>query len=77
MGGVLRAALAGKREWLVRQHRTTERKAADDEAALRADITNLAKRYGRYGYRRITALLRAQGWSCNHKRWSGSGGLRG
>ncbi|MDB5315882.1 MAG: integrase, partial [Rhodospirillales bacterium] len=34
----------------------------------RAAITDLAKRFGRYGYRRITALLRAQGWSCNHKR---------
>jgi putative transposase len=53
------------------QHRSTQRKAkgtADDEAALRADITDLAQRYGRYGYRRITALLKAQGWRCNHKR---------
>jgi transposase InsO family protein len=53
------------------QHRSTQRKApktADDEAALTADITKLALQYGRYGYRRITALLRAQGWRCNHKR---------
>ena len=53
------------------QHRSTQRRApetADDEAALRADITDLAQRYGRYGYRRITALLKAQGWRCNHKR---------
>lgn len=53
------------------QHRSTQRKArntADDEAALTTDITDLAKRFGRYGYRRITALLRSQGWSCNHKR---------
>jgi putative transposase len=28
----------------------------------------LATRYGRYGYRRITALLRAEGWQVNHKR---------
>ncbi len=41
---------------------------ADDEAALTETITELARRYGRYGYRRITALLRADGWSCNHKR---------
>jgi putative transposase len=40
----------------------------DDEAALTADIVELAKRYGRYGYRRITALLRDAGWSVNHKR---------
>ena len=31
----------------------------DDEAALTADIVALALQYGRYGYRRITALLRA------------------
>ena len=28
----------------------------------------LARQYGRYGYRRVTALLRAEGWRCNHKR---------
>jgi transposase InsO family protein len=53
------------------QHRSTQRKArntADDEAALATDITDLAKRFGRYGYRRITTLPRSQGWSCNHKR---------
>jgi transposase InsO family protein len=33
-----------------------------------ADTIALAKRYGRYGYRRITALLRADGWRVNHKR---------
>jgi len=27
-----------------------------------------ATRYGRYGYRRITALLRERGWKVNHKR---------
>ena len=53
------------------QHRSVQRsplRLADDEAALTADITDLARQYGRYGYRRITALLRSQGWSCNHKR---------
>jgi transposase InsO family protein len=33
-----------------------------------ADITALATRYGRYGYRRITALLNERGWQVNHKR---------
>jgi putative transposase len=28
----------------------------------------LATRFGRYGYRRITALLRQEGWRVNHKR---------
>ncbi len=41
---------------------------ADDEAALTGAIIALARQYGRYGYRRITALLRAEGWRCNHKR---------
>ncbi len=31
-------------------------------------IVELAGEYGRYGYRRITALLRAEGWHVNHKR---------
>lgn len=39
-----------------------------NEEALRADIIKLAHRYGRYGYKRITALLRTQGWMVNHKR---------
>jgi hypothetical protein len=53
------------------QHRATQRKVprtADDEAALTRDIITLAKQYGRYGYRRITALLRAEGWCVNRKR---------
>ena len=33
-----------------------------------ARIIELAKEYGRYGYRRITALLRGEGWRVNHKR---------
>jgi len=33
-----------------------------------AAIVQLASRYGRYGYRRVTALLRADGWRVNHKR---------
>lgn len=45
-----------------------EKRKADDEAQLRADIIRLAHCYGRYGYRRITALLRVEGWHVNHKR---------
>ena len=40
----------------------------DDEAALLADLVELARRYGRYGYRKIAALLRAAGWLVNDKR---------
>ena len=35
---------------------------------LRSQIIALAERYGRYGYRRITALLKIDGWQVNHKR---------
>ncbi len=53
------------------QHRSTQRKplkTPDDEAALTADIIALALQYGRYGYRRITAMLHRAGWVVNVKR---------
>jgi hypothetical protein len=31
-------------------------------------IIELATQYGRYGYRRITAMLRQEGWQVNHKK---------
>jgi len=31
-------------------------------------MVELASEYGRYGYRRVTALLRADGFTVNHKR---------
>jgi transposase InsO family protein len=40
----------------------------DDEEVLRNRIVALAKEYGRYGYLRITAVLRDEGWRVNHKR---------
>lgn len=43
-------------------------KPLDDEHTLTRDIVDLATEFGRYGYRRITALLKAQGWRVNHKR---------
>jgi transposase InsO family protein len=56
---------------VIGQHRSTQRKAPTvrpDEDALTADITRLASQYGRYGYRRVTALLRFEGWHVNAKR---------
>ena len=53
------------------QPRSTQRRLpriSGDEEALTADIIALATRFGRYGYRRITALLRRLGWHVNHKR---------
>jgi transposase InsO family protein len=55
----------------INQPRPTQRRALkslDDEESLTRDIIKLAIRYGRYGYRRITALLRDLGWQVNHKR---------
>ncbi len=35
---------------------------------ITSQIVELATKYGRYGYRRITALLRQENWKVNHKR---------
>jgi len=40
----------------------------EDEPRLVRRIIDLATRYGRYGYRRITMMLREEGWKVNHKR---------
>ena len=56
---------------VLKQPRTTQRyvpRRADDEHVLTERIVNLAREYGRYGYRGVTALLRMEGWSVNHKR---------
>ena len=53
------------------QSRTTQRrirKVRSDEAALLEDVVRLASRFGRYGYRQVTNLLRIEGWAVNHKR---------
>ena len=39
-----------------------------DDNALRLALIRLAKQYGRYGYRKITQLLRIEGWQVNHKK---------
>jgi putative transposase len=55
------------------QARSTQRRnlsPPSDEERLTEDIIALATKYGRYGYRRITALLsdNKHGWRVNHKR---------
>ena len=40
----------------------------DDEDVITSRIIDLASKYGRYGYRRITALLQREGYDINHKR---------
>jgi len=41
---------------------------SSEEEELTERINKLAVDYGRYGYRRITALLQMEGWKINHKR---------
>ena len=53
------------------QARSTQRHrelSSQYEERLVHQMTELATKYGRYGYRRITALLRSEGWKVNHKR---------
>ena len=56
---------------MLEQARNTQRRShevSSEESRLVTDITSLATKYGRYGYRRITALLNERGWQVNHKR---------
>ena len=48
-----------------------------DEDRLRRSIVALASKYGRYGYRRITALLNQASWKVGKDReCSASGGAK-
>jgi putative transposase len=54
-----------------RQYRSAQRyrrRCVADEVVLRERLRLLARRHPRYGYRRIHALLRREGWACNRKR---------
>ena len=56
---------------VLRQPRSTQRRPPhrkEEEERLVKEMVELATQYGRYGYRRITALLRQRGWRVNHKR---------
>jgi hypothetical protein len=56
---------------VIGQHRSTQRKPRtprSDEDALTSAIIALAERFGRYGYRRITALLWRAGWNVSAAR---------
>ena len=46
------------------QYEPTEK----NDDTLRLAMIRLAKRYGRYGYRKVTELLRIEGWQVNHKK---------
>lgn len=56
---------------MVGQHRSTQRYLAqpsEEEQQLVKEIHDLARSHPRFGYRRITALLRRAGWAVNRKR---------
>ncbi len=56
---------------VLRQVRKTQRRrphVTDEEERLRVRIIELATQYGRYGYRRITVMLKQGTWQVNHKR---------
>lgn len=56
---------------MIGQPRSTQRYQCivqDSDVRLTARIIELAREYGRYGYRRITALLQRDGWQANHKK---------
>src|SRR4029078_3602976 len=53
------------------QPRSTQRRCRhvpNNEPRLVRRIVELAAEYGRYGYRRVTALRRGEGWGVNQKR---------
>jgi len=53
------------------QPRSTQRhqeQIPEEEKRLVSQMVELATQYGRYGYRRITAMLREEGFEVNHKR---------
>ena len=52
----------------VRSTQQYRAKVPGQETALVERMAELATQYGRYGYRRITALLAREGWRVNHKR---------
>ena len=56
---------------VLNQPRATQRHLSyitNEEERLTSRIIELAVKYGRYGYRRITAMLQQEGWKVNHKR---------
>jgi putative transposase len=56
---------------LTSQHRSSQRyqrTLVPEEVLLRQRLQLLARRHPRYGYRRIHAILRREGWACNRKR---------
>jgi putative transposase len=65
---------------VVGQHRSTQRyepQPPELELRLAEPMNELAARHPRYGYRRMWALLRSEGFRVNRKHVSGCGDWRG
>lgn len=55
------------RSWFYQKPRELERRASED-LALREAIEHIILEFPGYGYRRVTAALRREGWYVNYKR---------
>jgi putative transposase len=56
---------------VINQSRSTKRyrpKFTNDKIKIRSQVIDLAKEYGRYGYKRITILMRQEGFMVNKKQ---------
>ena len=61
------AALVRRSGSIARRQRKVPR-GREDAERLTADVIELARQYGRYGYRKIAALLRDAGWLVSDTR---------
>ena len=64
--GGMKVSQARRLKELERENGRLKRAVAD--LTLDKLILRLASRFGRYGYRRVTDMLRIEGWGVNHKR---------
>jgi putative transposase len=62
--GARRSARLLNLSWSTLQYKSTK----DRQEALRRRLREIAAIHVRYGYRRLTVLLRRQGWKVNAKR---------
>ncbi len=67
LNGVPPGFLALRTNGQSRSAQRCKRNIPRDEPQLVNRMVKLACRYGRYGYQRITAMLRREGWRVNHK----------
>jgi putative transposase len=57
-----------RRSGSIARHNARIPRGREDEKRLTAEIIELARQYGRYGYRKIAELVRQAGWTINDKR---------